>query len=157
MWLCFQECYEKVTLVYMGIQTCIQATLSNCGKIVRNIQYRSGIERSVQQHHRETCGYGKKLYGSDNPQPSSKGFYKPMNAVQRLNGSGRIENNAHKIESVHLETGSMRGIGILPYGIARRASGVMWKHITGANVSILQLNIFLFFVISYFCNIYKDI
>lgn len=140
----------------MGIHKCIQATLSNCGKIVGNIQYRSGIERSVQQHHRETCGYGKKLYGSDNPQPSSKDFYiKSMNAVQRLNGSGR--KNAHKIESVHLETGSMRGIGILPYGISRRTSGVMWKYITGANVSILQLNIFLFFVISYFCNIYKDI
>lgn len=121
--LCFQECYEKVTLVYMGVQyKCTQATLSNCGKLVINIQYRPGIERSFQRHRRETCGYGKKLYGSDNPQPSAKGNF-PTHAVQRLNGSGR--GNSHKIESVRLETGSIRGIVYLPYGYTRRASRVV--------------------------------
>ena len=66
-----------------------QATPSNCGKLVLNTQYRPGIERSVQWHHRETCGYGKNLCGSDNPQPSAKDNYTlSMHAVQRLNGSG---------------------------------------------------------------------
>ncbi len=71
----------------MGLLKNKQATLSNCGKLALDTQYRLGTERSVQAHHRETCGYGKNLCGSDNPQPSPKGL-KPMDAVQRLNGSG---------------------------------------------------------------------
>jgi hypothetical protein len=75
----------------MGLYKNKQATLSNCGKLALDTQYRPGIERSVQRHHRETYGYGKNLCGSDNPQPSPKGFHyseKTMDAVQRLNGSG---------------------------------------------------------------------
>ena len=90
--LCSQEFYEKVELVYMGLWKHKQATLSNCGKLVLDTQYRLGTERSVQVHHRETCGYGKNLCGSDNPQPSAKDNYKlSTHAVQRLNGNGLVE------------------------------------------------------------------
>ena len=71
------------------VNTIGKATLSNCGKVLLGIQYRLGTERSVQWHHRETCGYGKNLNNRDHPQPSPKGL-KPMDAVQRLNGSGRV-------------------------------------------------------------------
>jgi hypothetical protein len=70
-----------------------KATLSNCGKVLLGIQYRLGTERSVQAHHRETCGYGKNLNNRDHPQPSAKGFHrceKTTHAVQRLNGSGHV-------------------------------------------------------------------
>jgi hypothetical protein len=75
----------------MGLWKHKQATLSNCGKVLLGIQYRLGTERSVQAHHRETCGYGKNLNNRDHPQPSPKDIHyseKSTDAVQRLNGNG---------------------------------------------------------------------
>ena len=125
--LSYQECYEKVVLVYMGLWKHKQATPSNCGKILLNIQYRPGTERSVQWHHRETCGYGKNLKCRDNPQPSANGIHYselPMHAVQRLNVGGPMIIHRHKIKSGPLETGLTRGIDTLPYSAPRRVCRV---------------------------------
>ena len=98
-----------------------QATPSNCGKLLLCHWYRSGIERSAQQHLGETQGYGKNPMNRDNPQPSSKDdasahlwmqFRDLMSVGQRRleRQNNKSSMSWHKIKSVPLETGSIRGI-----------------------------------------------
>ena len=133
--LCRQVCYEKVVQALMALWYYHrEATPSNCGKLLIGIWYRSGIERSAQQHFGETQRYGKNSDDRDNPQPSpTNGVithswmqFRDLMSVGKLGSQQRINKlwpSLHKIKSVHLETGSLGGIVVDPLSAIRR---VQW-------------------------------
>ena len=105
-----------------------QATPSNCWKLSAIQQYRSGVERSAQQHHGETHGYGKNLLNRDNQQPSTKDDASAHLCIQFRDlmwvehRRFMVRTNKHmmrcyKIKSVPLETGLVRGISHRRYPV----------------------------------------
>ena len=120
--LCCQVSQKNLGQVYISAWLLLvtQATPSNCGKLLSSHQYRSGVERSAQQHRGETHGYGKNLMIKDYPQPSPNDdasahlrmqFRDLMSVGQRrLNTqTNTCFMSWHKVKSVPLETGSARG------------------------------------------------
>lgn len=101
------------------------ATPSNCGKFSICHNYRPGVERSAQWHQGETRGYGKNVVNRDNPQPSPKVSQKTMDAVQRLDGGGRVQKYLHKIKSVPTEMWSNRGIVKACHGFYKESCWVL--------------------------------
>jgi len=124
----------------MGLWKHKQATLSNCGKLALDTQYRLGTERSVQAHHRETCGYGKNLCGSDNPQPSAKDNYKlSTHAVQRLNGNGLVEKTGLRYSPSTWKQGPQEEFDNFHMVVKGEFVGIQAIE-SGSNVSIQFLN-----------------
>jgi hypothetical protein len=134
--LCRQVCYEKVVQALMALWSPNghkEATPSNCGKLLLGIWYRPGIERSAQWHFGETQRYGKNPGDRDNPQPSPTSGdthswmqFRDLMSVGKLGCQQRNNKlwlSLHKIKSVRLETGSLRGIVAGPLPATRR---VQW-------------------------------
>ena len=147
--LCRQVCYEKVVQALMALWSHHrEATPSNCGKLLLDDWYRPGIERSAQWHFGETQRYGKNPVGRDNPQPSPKDGvitrlwmqFRDLMSVGKLGCQQRNNKlwlSLHKIKSVRLETGSLRGIVAGPLPATRR---VQWARETWLEQTLAYSN-----------------
>ena len=130
MCLCYQVSQQNLWQVCVSAWLDVkQATPSNCWKLLASQQYRSGVERSAQQHHGETHGYGKNLLNRDNQQPSAKDDAVTAHLCMQFRDlmwvgyrwfmvrTNKHMMRWHKIKSVPLETGLVRGISHRRYPV----------------------------------------
>ena len=131
---CFQVLQQNLGQVCISAWLFVKkATPSNCGKLLLNHWYRSGVERSAQQHHGETHGHGKNPMNRDNPQPSptsdahSARSWMQFRDLMSVGHQGiNVRTNKHltrwhKIKSVPLEIGLILGIFYRRYPVGKES------------------------------------